>query len=501
MEAEPPFLLAIDQGTTSTRAILFDSQLRPLATHAIELRQIYPANGWVEHDPEEIWQAVLTCCRVAAKGISPFDIAAIGIANQRETTLLWERGSGRPVHNAIVWQDRRTADICSRLKSHEHEPQVTARTGLLIDPYFSATKLEWLLDHVPGARARAEAGELAFGTIDSWLIFRLTGGTLHATDVTNASRSMLCNLASRNWDEEMLALFCVPHAVLPEIRDSAGDFGETAEEWFGARIPIRGVAGDQQAAAFGQACFSPGDVKATFGTGCFALVNTGAVVPTSQNRLLATAAWSIGGRVDYALEGSIFVAGGVVQWLRDALGVIRTAAEIEQLASRARDITGLYFVPAFTGLGAPYWDSDARGAILGLTRDGGAAEIAQAALDAVCYQTRDLLLAMARDMEAAGLGAPRIFRVDGGMVVNDGFCQRLADLCGCEVLRPRITETTALGAACLAGLGSGLFRGRDEIRAASAPERAFEPQLRGETRDALYEGWQRAVARVRSDRN
>lgn len=497
MDAEPPFLLAIDQGTTSTRAILIDSRMRPLASHAIELRQIYPANGWVEHDPEEIWQAVLACCRVAAKGVSATEIAAIGIANQRETTLLWERTSGRPLHNAIVWQDRRTADRCHALVSRGEEAGVTARTGLVIDPYFSATKLEWLLDNVPDARRRA--GELAFGTIDSWLLFRLTGGQVHATDVTNASRTMLFNLAARAWDENLLALFCVPREVLPEIRDSADDFGETMRDLFGARIPIRGVAGDQQAAAFGQACFNAGDVKATYGTGCFALVNTGPVVPVSHNRLLATAACSVsGGGPDYAIEGSIFVAGGVVQWLRDALGVIRSAAEIERLAHTAREMTGLYFVPAFTGLGAPYWDSDARGAILGLTRDTGAAEIARAALDAVCYQTRDLLEAMARDMAEAGLGAPRVLRIDGGMVANDSFCQRLADLCGREAIRPSMTETTALGAAYLAGLGSGLFRSVDEIRTAWTAERAFEPHLDSAARDALYDGWKNAVGRVRS---
>jgi len=354
------YIGAIDQGTTSTRFMVFDRTGRVVSVARKEHQQIYPRPGWVEHDPEEIWHAVLTCCRVAAKGISPADIAAIGIANQRETTLLWERASGRPLHNAIVWQDRRTAGLCLEFKSRRHEPLVTARTGLVIDPYFSATKLGWLLDNASGARACAEAGELAFGTIDSWLLFRLTGGKLHATDVTNASRTMLLNLATRAWDEDMLALFRVPRAVLPEIRDSAGDFGETAEELFGARILIRGVAGDQQAAAFGQACFAAGDVKATYGTGCFALVNTGAVLPVSHNRLLATAACSISGRANYAIEGSIFVAGGVVQWLRDALGVISSAAEIEQLADQARDVTGLYFVPAFTGLGAPYWDSGAR---------------------------------------------------------------------------------------------------------------------------------------------
>jgi glycerol kinase len=500
MLAEPPFLLAIDQGTTSTRAILFDSGLRALACHAIELRQIYPANGWVEHDPEEIWQAALACCRAAMTGVAPGDIAAIGIANQRETTVLWERATGRPLRNAIVWQDRRTADRCAALKSEGHERRVTERTGLVIDPYFSATKLEWLLNDIAEGHARANAGELAFGTIDSWLIFRLTGGELHATDITNASRTMLVNLAARRWDEELLELFHAPMAVLPEIRDSASAFGTTAADLFGAPIPICGVAGDQQAAAFGQACFSPGDVKATYGTGCFVLVNTGSTAPVSRNRLVATAACSFAGRTDYAIEGSIFVAGGVVQWLRDALGVIRTAAEIEQLANHARDITGLYFVPAFTGLGAPYWDSGARGAILGLTRDTGAAEIARAALDAVCHQTRDLLEAMADDMASAGLGAPDRLRIDGGMAANDGFCQRLADLCGRVVVRPAMTETTALGAACLAGLGAGLFHSTDDIAAAWKCERAFEPRLRCGTRDAMYEGWKDAVARIRSVR-
>ncbi|MGH6877626.1 MAG: FGGY family carbohydrate kinase, partial [Rhizomicrobium sp.] len=402
MDAEAPFLLAIDQGTTSTRAILFDAAMRPLATHAIELRQIYPANGWVEHDPEEIWQAVLACSRVAAKGVAPKDIAAIGIANQRETTILWERASGRPLHNAIVWQDRRTADACHALKERGCEPLVTARTGLVVDPYFSATKLAWLLEHVPDARLRARRSELAFGTIDSWLVFRLTGGQVHATDITNASRTMLFNLRTLEWEQELLDLFDIPRALLPEVRDSAGEFGETDESLLGTRIPIRGVAGDQQAAAFGQACFSEGDVKATYGTGCFALVQTGNTVPVSHNRLLATASCSIAGRTSYAIEGSIFVAGGVVQWLRDALGVIEAAAEIEALAARARDAAGLYFVPAFTGLGAPWWDPAARGAILGLTRDMGAAEIARAALDAVCFQTRDLLEAMAKDMKRSG---------------------------------------------------------------------------------------------------
>jgi glycerol kinase len=498
MPAEPPFILAIDQGTTSTRAMLFDAEMRVCASHAIGLRQIYPANGWVEHDPEEIWQAALACCRVVARGVAPKDIAAIGIANQRETTLLWERATGRPLRNAIVWQDRRTADMCRAFKERGCEPLVTARTGLVIDPYFSATKIAWLLDHVPEAGLRAGRGEIAFGTVDSWLVFRLTGGRTHATDVTNASRTMLLDLASLDWSEEMLALFDVPRALLPELRDSAGDFGETAESVLGASIPIRAVAGDQQAASFGQACFSPGDVKATYGTGCFALANTGAVVPRSQNKLLATAGWRIDGRPSYAIEGSIFVAGGVVQWLRDALGLIRTSAEIEALAERAHPSEGLYFVPAFTGLGAPYWDPAARGAILGLTHDTGAPEIAHAALDAVCFQTRDLLEAMGDDMRRAGLSAPQVLKVDGGMVSNDGFCQRLADLTGRTVMRPTMAETTALGAAYLAGLASGLFGNLDQIAQAWSLDRSFQPGLAAPGRDQLYEGWKDAVSRVQT---
>jgi glycerol kinase len=486
-----PFLLAIDQGTTSTRAMLFDEEARPVASQAKELRQIYPANGWVEHDPQEIWQATLACCRAVAG--EPGRIAAIGITNQRETSVVWERATGAPIHNAIVWQDRRTAERCRELKAKGFEPRVTEKTGLLLDPYFSATKIGWILDHVPGARARAEKGELLFGTIDSWLIYKLTGGRVHATDVTNASRTMLLNLKTLGWDAQMLSLFGVPAAMLPEVRDSAGAFGETGA--FGATIPILGNAGDQQAAAFGQACFNPGDVKSTYGTGCFALVNTGSVVPHSTNRLLATSAYRVGADTAYAVEGSIFIAGAVVQWLRDALGVIGTASEIEALASTAKPADGLYFVPAFTGLGAPYWDPDARGAILGLTRDMGAAEIARAALDAVCFQTRDLLEAMARDM---GAGAPSRLKVDGGMVKNDWFCQRLADLTGLPVDRPKVTETTALGAAYLAGLAAGMFKGLDDIAARWALDRRFEPALALSTRDGLYDGWLKAVDRVRS---
>jgi len=499
MSFEPPYILAIDQGTTSSRAILFDAGARQVAQHAIETRQIYPANGWVEHDAEEIWQTTLDCCRMVLKGIDPKDILAIGITNLRETTVVWDRKTGAPLHNAIVWQDRRTADRCRALKAAGWEGRISATTGLLLDSYFSGTKVEWLLDHIPGARARAERGELAFGTIDAWLVYKLTGGAVHATDVTNASRTLLLNLKTMAWDDDMLRLFKIPHTVLPEVRESADDYGETVPDLFGRSIPIRGIAGDQQAAVFGQACFNPGDVKSTYGTGCFALVNTGATVPSSKNRLLATAAYRAKGQTAYAIEGSIFIAGAVVQWLRDALGVIRNAAEIEALAKTAKPADGLYFVPAFTGLGAPYWDPNARGAIMGLTRDMGAAEIARAALDSVCFQTRDLLEAMGRDMRDAGLDAPKALKVDGGMVRNDWFCQRLADISGLPVERPKITETTALGAAYLAGLSAGLFQDFAAIAKGWALDRRFEPEMGRPTRDALYEGWIGAVSRTRVD--
>jgi glycerol kinase len=498
MNSEPPFILAIDQGTTSSRAILFDSAARPVATHSIELRQFYPANGWVEHDADEIWASTLACCRVAMKGVAPNEVAAIGITNQRETAVVWDRTTGRPLHRAIVWQDRRTADRCRSLKSRKWEPKIAARTGLLLDSYFSATKFEWLLDHIPGSRQRAQKGEIALGTVDSWLIYKLTGGQVHATDVTNASRTMLLNLKSLAWDREMLKLFGVPARALAEVRDSSGEFGRSETEFLGGSIPIMGVAGDQQAAMVGQACFAPGDVKSTYGTGCFALVNTGSRVPASRNRLLATSAYRVTKKTAYAIEGSIFIAGAVVQWLRDALGVIRSAEEIEALARTAKDAGGLYFVPAFTGLGAPYWDPDARGAIVGLTRDMGAAEISRAALDAVCYQTRDLIEAMARDMKRARLGAPRALKVDGGMVRNDWFCQRLADVTGLPVDRPQVTETTALGAAYLAGLAAGLFRDFKDISARWALDRRFVPAMKASARNVLYDGWKSAVERVRS---
>jgi glycerol kinase len=490
-----PYLLAIDQGTTSTRAMLFDGGARPVANHAIALKQVYPANGWVEHDAEEIWRAALVCCREAAKGVVAKDIAAIGITNQRETTVLWDRVTHKPVHNAIVWQDRRTAERCHVLKEQGREAFVSERTGLLLDPYFSATKLEWLLANVPGAKERAQKGELAFGTIDSWLIYRLTQGRVHATDVTNASRTMLLNIKTLAWDEEMLRLFAIPRVILPEVRESVADFGTT--DILGTPIPIMGVAGDQQAAAFGQACFAPGDIKSTYGTGCFMLVNTGSTATQSRNRLITTVAYRAGGKLAYAIEGSIFIAGAVVQWLRDALGIIHASDEVEDLAARAADIPGLYFVPAFTGLGAPYWDPDARGAIIGLTRDAGAPEIARAALDAVCYQTRDLLAAMAGDVGAAGLSAPKALRVDGGMVKSDAFCQRLADLTGFVIERPKVIETTALGAAYLAGLGAGIYRNEADIAARWSLDKRFIPTLGSSQRDGLYDGWKKAVTRVR----
>ena len=489
MSGRKTFLLAIDQGTTSTRAILFDAAAHPLASHAVPLRQIYPANGWVEHDPREIWQAALDCCRAVLKGVPAGEVAAIGITNQRETSLIWDKKTGAPLHNAIVWQDRRGAARCAALKKRGLETGIARKTGLLLDPYFSATKLEWLLKNVKGAKSK----DIAFGTIDSWLIWNLTKGRVHATDVTNASRTMLWNLKTRDWDAGLLKLFGVPRAILPDVRESRGDFGQADPMLLGAAIPILGVAGDQQAASFGQACFAPGDVKSTYGTGCFALVNTGKAVPRSKNRLLATAL----ARGQYAIEGSIFIAGAVIQWLRDELGIIATAAQSEALARRAKPAEGLYVVPAFTGLGAPYWEPQARGAIVGLTRDAGKCEIVRAALDAVCYQTRDLLEAMRRDMRSAGLARLKALKVDGGMVANDWFCQRLADLTGLAVDRPKVTETTALGAAYLAGLGAGLFQDEKDIAARWALDRRFIPALKTAERDRLYAGWKSAVSRVR----
>ena len=487
-------ILAIDQGTTSTRAMLFGADGRPIRSHAIALKQYYPGNGWVEHDADEIWRATEAACRQVLKGVSASGLKAIGVTNQRETTLIWDRKTGKPLHRAIVWQDRRTAARCAALQAKGWGPKIARKTGLLLDPYFSATKLEWLLAHVKGAREKAKRGEVLFGTMDCWLIWKLTGGAVHATDVSNASRTMLLNLKTLDWDAELLRLFGVPRAMLPEVRDSAGDFGMA--RLLGRNIPILGVAGDQQAASIGQACFAPGDVKSTYGTGCFVLVNTADKITHSKNRLLATALYRKGATRQYAIEGSIFIAGAVVQWLRDALKIIATAPASEGLAKRAKPADGLYFVPAFTGLGAPYWNPSARGAIMGLTRDTGRAEIVRAALDAVCFQTRDLLEAMAQDMRRAGLKRLSRLKVDGGMVTNDWFCQRLADLTGLKVERPVVTETTALGAACLAGLGAGIFKDTKAIARHWALDRRFMPRMKKPERDRLYKGWRQAVARV-----
>ncbi|MEK0084705.1 glycerol kinase GlpK [Benzoatithermus flavus] len=495
------YVLAIDQGTTSSRAILFDREGRIVGTGQKELRQHFPKDGWVEHDPEDIWRDTLAVCRQAihAAGVAATDIAAIGITNQRETTVLWERDTGSPVHNAIVWQDRRTAETCRELVADGIEERVRGRTGLVVDAYFSGTKLAWLLDHVPGARSAAEHGALAFGTVDSFLLWRLTGGRVHATDATNASRTMLFDIVEQTWDEELLRALRIPPSVLPEVRDCSGSFGIADPELFGAAIPILGIAGDQQAATIGQACFLPGMSKSTYGTGCFMLVNTGERFVASRNRLLTTVAYRLDGRTTYALEGSIFVAGAAVQWLRDGLGIIRSAAETEELARDLPDNEGVYLVPAFTGLGAPHWDPDARGAILGLTRDSGVAHIVRAALESVAYQTLDLVDAMTADMAAAtldgGLGG---LRVDGGMVVNDWVCQFLADILNRPVERPAVVETTALGAAYLAGLAAGVYASLPAVAGAWRLERRFEPGLAPEQRERLVAGWRQAVRRVRS---
>ncbi|MFN3645100.1 MAG: glycerol kinase GlpK [Gemmobacter sp.] len=486
-------ILAIDQGTTSSRAILFDAALRPLATEQREFPQSYPAPGWVEHDPAHLWGTVRDCVTgvLSRAGIAAVQVAAIGITNQRETTLIWDRATGAPLHPAIVWQDRRTADTCAALRAGGHEPAITERTGLLLDPYFSATKAAWILDHVPGARARAERGELAFGTVDTWLIWNLTGGRVHATDATNAARTMLFDIGAGAWDAGLCDLLRVPLAMLPQVRDCAADFGTTDPALFGAAIPICGVAGDQQAATMGQACFSPGMMKSTYGTGCFALLNTGSDRVASRNRLLTTIAYQLGGRRTYALEGSIFIAGAVVQWLRDGLGVIESAAQTQALAEQADPAQQVVLVPAFTGLGAPWWNPEARGAVFGLTRNTGPKELARAALESVGHQTRDLLDAMRADWGTAPEG---VLRVDGGMTGSDWTMQFLADILGAPVDRPQVTETTALGAAWLAGFQAGLCPGPEGFAEAWALERRFAPQMAPERREAAHARWRRAVA-------
>ncbi len=491
------YVLAIDQGTTSSRALVFDGSGRPCATSQHELGQHYPRPGWVEHDPEQIWRDTLAACRSALEraGRGAVEVAAIGITNQRETVVLWERASGRPVHPAIVWQDRRTAARCRELRQAGHDPLVQARTGLLIDPYFSATKLAWLLDEVAGARAAAERGELAFGTVDSFLLWRLTGGRVHATDATNASRTMLYDIHRQDWDDDLLRLLDIPPALLPEVKDCSALFGSTPADLFGAPLPITGIAGDQQAAAVGQACFTPGMLKSTYGTGCFALLNTGEEAVTSRHRLLTTIAYRLAGKTTYALEGSIFVAGAAVQWLRDGLKLIGHAGETEALAAGIEGTGGVYLVPAFVGLGAPHWDPDARGALFGLTRDSGIPQIARATLESVGYQTQDLLAAMSADLGADASGA---VRVDGGMVANDWFCQFLADILDRPVERPAVTETTALGAACLAGLAVGLYPSLDAVARAWRLERRFAPGMSASERQRLHAGWRDAVRRTRS---
>ena len=490
-------ILAIDQGTTSSRAIIFSSDLLPIASAQKEFPQHFPKAGWVEHDVEEIWSGVLDVTRQALRKaqLNTNDLTAIGITNQRETTVIWERATGRAIHNAIVWQDRRTADDCQKLKSKGHEAFVSERTGLLLDPYFSATKIKYILDAIPGARIRAERGELAFGTIDSFLIWRLTGGKAHVTDATNASRTMLCNIHTGQWDDELLALFDIPKTLMPEIKDSSADFGITSPEIFGAAIPIRGVAGDQQAATIGQACFEPGMMKSTYGTGCFALLNTGDKAISSSNRLLTTIAYQFNGKRTYALEGSIFVAGAAVQWLRDGLKLFTEASQSGDLADQADPAQSVYLVPAFVGLGAPHWDADARGAMFGLTRNTGPREFAKAALESVCFQTLDLLDAMRADWQSPSRA---ILRVDGGMTASDWTMQRLADLIDAEVDRPMITETTAMGAAYLAGFASGLYPEPKEFMKAWRLERRFSPHMDSGLRRTQINGWRDAVSRTLS---
>ncbi len=492
----PRYVMALDQGTTSSRAILFDERGGIVALEQHEFTQHFPKPGWVEHDAAEIWETQLRAARgaLARAHASASDVAALGITNQRETTVVWDRASGEPIHRAIVWQSRQTAPICEELRSRGLADEVRRKTGLVIDAYFSATKVRFILDAVPGAQARAERGELAFGTIDSWLIWKLTRGRVHATEPSNASRTMIFDIHTRGWDEGLLRELRIPHALLPEVRDSSGAFGEADASWLGAAIPIAGAAGDQQAALFGQGCFTPGRAKNTYGTGCFLLMNTGREAPLSKSGLITTIAWSLGGRVEYALEGSIFVAGAAVQWLRDGLGLVSSAADSEAAARSVPDTGGVYLVPAFVGLGAPYWDERARGAILGITRGTTRAHLIRATLESIAYQSRDVVDCFAGD---AGL-ALETLRVDGGACQNDWLMQFQADVLGVPVRRPPVLEVTALGAAALAGLAVGFWRDRSALEAATANgARTFEPQFSRDRRDALYAGWKRAVERSR----
>ena len=493
------YVLAIDQGTTSSRAILFDADCSIAALAQQEFAQHYPRPGWVEHDAEDLWATTVATCReaIAKAGAAPGDIAAIGITNQRETTVVWDRDSGKAIHRAIVWQDRRTAEICAGLKSAGLEDTVSKRTGLLLDPYFSGTKVAWILDNVAGARDAAAWGRLAFGTVDSFLLWRLTGGKVHATDATNASRTLLYDINKRRWSAYLLDLFRVPQSMLPKIKDCAADFGTTDPSLFGAAIPIYGIAGDQQAAAIGQACFSPGMVKSTYGTGCFAILNTGPAPVFSKNRLLTTVAYSLGGEMTYAIEGSIFIAGAAVQWLRDGLGLIKSASESGALAAAADPGQDVYLVPAFVGLGAPYWDAECRGAMFGLSRGTGPKEFVKAALESVCYQTRDLIDAMRADMGAA---RETVLRVDGGMVASDWTMQRLSDIIAAPVDRPKVLETTALGAAYLAGLHAGFYPAPEEFAKRWSLDRRFLPAMGEDERARKYAGWQDAVQRTLTKR-
>jgi len=486
-------LIAIDQGTTSTRTVLFDDQGQPLFTSQTEFTQIFPQDGWVEHDPEEIWQSVLSTCRetVAESKKLGGSIAGLGITNQRETSLIWNRETGEVVYNAIVWQDRRTAEFCNGLKAQGYEPLVTNKTGLLLDPYFSASKIAWILDSDSNIRQQAERGELAFGTVDSFLLWKLTDGKVHATDATNACRTMIYNIHDNHWDEELLELFNIPASLLPEVHDCSSNFGQTEKGLFGEVIAIAGIAGDQHAASIGQACFEPGMIKSTYGTGCFVMVNTGDKAITSENRLLTTIAYRLNGKTTYAIEGSIFNAGTAVQWLRDGLGIIKSASETEAIASGLDGNKGVYMVPAFTGLGAPYWDAEARGALYGITRDTGCAEIVRATLESVCYQTNDLFKAMAED----GV-KPSILRVDGGMVNNDWLVQQLSDTINLRVQRPVVTETTALGAAYLAGLQTGVFKSLSDLASHWQREADFQPKMDSMERNILLEAWKKAVERT-----
>jgi len=495
------YILAIDQGTTSTRAIVFAKDQTIAGIDRQEFAQHFPKSGWVEHDLEDIWRTVVETCKgaIANAGIAASDIAAIGITNQRETVAMWDRATGDPVGKAIVWQDRRTSAVCDALKADGHEALFTARTGLLLDPYFSGTKVKWMLDETDGLRARAAAGEIAFGTIDTFLIWRLTGGARHVTDATNAARTLMYNIRDNRWDDELLEILGVPPAMLPEVLDCAADFGTATAEILGAEIPIYGVAGDQQAATIGNACFQPGMLKSTYGTGCFALLNTGADAVASQNRLLTTIAYRLDGKTTYALEGSIFMAGATVQWLRDGLKIIDTAARSGEMAADADPEQDVYLVPAFVGLGAPHWDAEARGAMFGLTRATGPNEIAKATLEAVCYQTRDLLEAMQKDWSQSD-DVQTTLRVDGGMVASDWTMQRLADLLDAPVDRPTMLETTALGAAWLAGSRAGVWPDRDGFAATWARDRHFTPQMDAGERARKIAGWDDAVSRTLSER-